>query len=860
MLGIWTPGEHQGYERWREHEQQASMPQSAGARLAGVGFQLQSGIGQPDGFLDDFVENRTMVDDGCFYVKYSRHLPASDIYFELDRHVAPERSYTALVYLNVEVYELQDEENVGQHDALRADVLDHRKTDAAERAKEGVWHDRHDKFMCSIANDSHIGIAVPHWSANEGGDNVFTTERDWGRRYRPFWPLMIVQVERGWDDVDRFSTSIRGWRENVRAEVGAWCWFGVALFLWIGLIHAFRTRVRACKLSLCAAVMLACAAFFTDVVWCLPPLLAGDAWHTLPIAVELGLISKESGHGIVIGSDTAAGAGLRNRLLASVWVLTITRILESSAVLMLARSLWVERHVLVHCSVVLGLGCVYQAVIVPVIRLHGFDLVIRYYIHTPMCIAGLAFLCMVWAMQRRTRASITAMVKQDLGIWQQSYSEVISREGATAAAALERLARLSEPYLLARARHMHHPDRMPLSPGRMPRTPVGGGGGGRWSTGHHIASWRGWCWRVGASVWAGLGCDMRVGRASATSRGDGVLDDIDQIYLQAQMLQPFLSRMLQNWAGACDGIVQVQRAHAASSAGTRDCGAEAEAQGGSEGSEEQSKTPMTKSAAHPSPDLVAESVPAACSSGHRGMGDGVEGEGVGEEPRCGSGNRCAAAAAAAAVTTHRSSWSPEGRSDTSSSGMHAGSGSRAGSYSPAACARPPPPEPDVTCGAPATFEKWGDVRREMEGGTFCGEVCLCRLKRVHRMLDKTQRCYRGDASRLTDVCRGLLAFESLSALADCLDLILADPLIKVEAIKNRLDPAYDITETPGYRDVNVKLRILGSPKECTTSASWNQLKLSGHVCEVQLLHMEFLKLKTSERHKNYIRYRNLLSK
>ena len=50
--------------------------------------------------------------------------------------MAAAHSSTALVYLNVEMYKLWDDENNqkmwGQHDALRADVLDHRKTDAAE--------------------------------------------------------------------------------------------------------------------------------------------------------------------------------------------------------------------------------------------------------------------------------------------------------------------------------------------------------------------------------------------------------------------------------------------------------------------------------------------------------------------------------------------------------------------------------------------------------------------------------------------------------------------------------------------------------------------------------------------------------
>jgi hypothetical protein len=35
----------------------------------------------------------------------------------------------------------------------------------------------------------------------------------------------------------------------------------------------------------------------------------------------------------------------------------------------------------------------------------------------------------------------------------------------------------------------------------------------------------------------------------------------------------------------------------------------------------------------------------------------------------------------------------------------------------------------------------------------------------HRIIEKTQRCYRGDASKLTDLCRAAVAFESLEVLS-----------------------------------------------------------------------------------------------
>ncbi len=42
-------------------------------------------------------------------------------------------------------------------------------------------------------------------------------------------------------------------------------------------------------------------------------------------------------------------------------------------------------------------------------------------------------------------------------------------------------------------------------------------------------------------------------------------------------------------------------------------------------------------------------------------------------------------------------------------------------------------------------------------------------------------------------------FETLSDLADCLDVILADGEVEVVRIKNKLDHAYDASATAGYR-------------------------------------------------------------
>jgi hypothetical protein len=67
-----------------------------------------------------------------------------------------------------------------------------------------------------------------------------------------------------------------------------------------------------------------------------------------------------------------------------------------------------------------------------------------------------------------------------------------------------------------------------------------------------------------------------------------------------------------------------------------------------------------------------------------------------------------------------------------------------------------------------SFEKWRVLQEEIAEGSFSGTIAFAKLKLISRMIEKTQRCYKGDASRLADLCRAAVAFESLEDLANCL--------------------------------------------------------------------------------------------
>ena len=57
--------------------------------------------------------------------------------------------------------------------------------------------------------------------------------------------------------------------------------------------------------------------------------------------------------------------------------------------------------------------------------------------------------------------------------------------------------------------------------------------------------------------------------------------------------------------------------------------------------------------------------------------------------------------------------------------------------------------------------------------------------------------------------------------------------------------------------MNVNFRVLKSPLASQSEEDWLKLGLSEHICEIQLVPMEyFQRSKIGEAHKNYIRYRN----
>jgi hypothetical protein len=90
------------------------------------------------------------------------------------------------------------------------------------------------------------------------------------------------------------------------------------------------------------------------------------------------------------------------------------------------------------------------------------------------------------------------------------------------------------------------------------------------------------------------------------------------------------------------------------------------------------------------------------------------------------------------------------------------------------------------------------------------DILWAQLKSQQRSVEKVYRTYKGDVSRLVDLCRHMIVFEDLADVVRCVDTIAKDPDIVIDRVKNRFDQAYKAAASAGYRDVLINMRIVNN--------------------------------------------------
>jgi hypothetical protein len=81
----------------------------------------------------------------------------------------------------------------------------------------------------------------------------------------------------------------------------------------------------------------------------------------------------------------------------------------------------------------------------------------------------------------------------------------------------------------------------------------------------------------------------------------------------------------------------------------------------------------------------------------------------------------------------------------------------------------------------------------------CGEIAWTAVKSPERALEKLLRSYGNDPSRLLDLCREGIVFNTVEDLVCCVRALLNDEEIRVVRIKNRLDMDVDSALAAGFR-------------------------------------------------------------
>ena len=127
-------------------------------------------------------------------------------------------------------------------------------------------------------------------------------------------------------------------------------------------------------------------------------------------------------------------------------------------------------------------------------------------------------------------------------------------------------------------------------------------------------------------------------------------------------------------------------------------------------------------------------------------------------------------------------------------------------------------------------------------------------KRRIRAIEKVWRAYAGDATRLRDLVRCSLVFDTFNQLEAALDVILADRSIRIVRVKNRFREDYNaVAESCGYRDIQLNVLL---QRNILTEDEEIELGLHEHVCEIQLHIRDVYDLKSDAGHARYVEYRN----
>jgi hypothetical protein len=660
-------------------------------RLSITGAVVQPSSSLPFGFVDNIVSNYTIFNEDYHSHIYSKPVTWGR-YWELQGRHPTKDHYLAFVYTV---------DGFSREDYLRA-------LGTTPEGMQSIFVDVMSALKARFRNMSHserVGNASKLITYGVGFG---------GKAIKLAYRRAFVNIQQGWDGKERFvdGESIPG-----RILFGESMYVSMALSAWLAFVASLTGYKVAAKRSIvliiafCALYLLGLIAYDLET---LSEAEGADSFEVIRFAIDNNICC--AGRPDVIELDTEEGRSSRKQMMRDALAILVCRFLQLSSSSFFMWSLWVERHVLVNVFCFFGILFLYQGIVLPAVAPQEYSKTMLV-----VSVVGFLFPQLIWWRLATIRRSVDKLVQEDAVAWEKLYSEIMSRPSSKMH--LEQIIHLSKMYEKKEMRQMTSVDPNKLA-SVLP------------DDGEHSWGWHVW-----------QACVHRMERLFFKGRKGSSevcepIRSIDQLYLQAKTMVPYLSRLVQVWAHQSDGMFRVRWTEREAGALAAAGGTGKESYGETHNARQEAGDETDSHLAGSSISTHTDSNTASASTG-RGPSQ-LSHPALLEEERLSLRSEPSPAfleqvvdmPSVDAATAPRSSVLPATKAQRETTTLR--------------------------------YEKWRALQEHIAQGSFSGKIAFANLKLISRIIEKTHRCYKGDPSQLTDLCRAAIGFESLEDLANCL--------------------------------------------------------------------------------------------
>jgi len=237
-----------------------------------------------------------------------------------------------------------------------------------------------------------------------------------------------------------------------------------------------------------------------------------DSFDTVAVAINNGMCcfrdSRHVSRNAEVDMDSSIGSSTRKQLFSWVVLVTLSRLLIGAAAPILAYAIWMERRILLNVTMFFGSIFTYTGFVLPIVGTFTFPQFL-------VTVVGIILPPAAYWRLGRIRQRVTTMLEAEMPAWDQLYEHILSEPQSKET--LQRLSLLSCPFQ---------------------------------SEKHRVYQM--------TSIDADSTLSNRPERRIQNGRLCEPVRSIDQLYLQAKSMVPYLSCMLQYWASDVDCFFKVE--------------------------------------------------------------------------------------------------------------------------------------------------------------------------------------------------------------------------------------------------------------------------------------------------------------